>query len=345
MKAGVSLWKRFLAFTGLWTSRALPQGLTPNYLTQVFRRNGVLKTTLDDVKANRDNDDNASAKRNKKSSLNSVTGIRFHPMECGAIGEVKRVELSYADDEKAWKDGAPKTAVLKCLGTNTRSVLFGELLSVFHMEFLSFEHLPPVLPPGTMPKVWAKEKSWHGQGWILMEDYSHFHQRKSRHCSATFEEAAAILKKVATIHGSTWQDVELGKKYFFWKPWVMHQVGATIRQFAKSAFLVDQECPLLKETLTLLAATMGKPEGLFNRSMRFLRRDVGHQEDAWLTMPDMSFLTSHPDTYVCICHGDVRLDNTFFEDVGDSDDILMLRLQQQLPRRLLPTLSTGKSAP
>lgn len=276
-----------------------PNCVTPAFLTRVLRSKGILQKG------------------------ESVVSLRMEPMEMGGIGQVQRVHLTYNGLHSG--SSAPASMVAKILGTTVKDAIVGSIVPLSENEHRAYTHKEfTTMVAGLQPDVYHFEMSFFGVGTLLMEDLCGLRHQKSRD-GASLEDMKRIVELCAKIHSRTLNQVsvDMVKEFQFHTYFLDHIAGVNCQKALTGPW---GEClrahPRLAETMKLFL-DFNNADKLFVKMRGFGFR------------PADTSVTAKP--FSCLIHGDVRLDNCFFDDTAKS--VKLVDWQVIMPRT--PMLDVG----
>eukprot|EP00760_Papus_ankaliazontas_P019402 PhM_4_TR18018/c1_g1_i5/m.33482 len=238
--------------------------------------------------------------QSKLPATTSVTHIRWEDMECGAIGVVYRLHLTYSD--AAAKGTAPDTMVIKIMGKGLRSFMMSCFLGVAEIEHAAWYHGRKIAAD-LMPDAYMTNISrYFAKGYIVMEDMAKYRSRSSRSGPATEREIEMIFHTVAPLHARTFGDAETLTKFTDVNSWIPHNYPKWSDKVMNGGMsdVIRHKCPRLLE----VARSLTDPT----------TADRVHK---WARGYGLNDGTKKVDyTTLALCHCDVRMDNAFFDDAN-----------------------------
>jgi hypothetical protein len=254
-----------------------PKAITVDFMTKVFRKKGIL------VEGER------------------VASLRVEAMEMGAVGKVERIHITYADLKN--ESHPPETMVAKVLGTTIKDTIVGSLCPLSENEHRAYTHETFTRKvKGLQPSIYHFDMSFFGVGLLLMEDLRDLRHIKSRD-GATLADLTCVVELCAKIHSRTLNQIPRPMvQEFQFHTYLLDHISGTNANMALTG--PWGECmrahPRLAQTMEL-----------------FL--DYDNSEKLFIKMRGFGFRPTDnatlPKPFACLIHGDVRLDNCFFDDV------------------------------
>eukprot|EP00760_Papus_ankaliazontas_P036127 PhM_4_TR8209/c0_g1_i1/m.2781 len=235
-----------------------------------------------------------------------VVALEWSEIECGAVGIVYRVHITYESADEAATSIAPKTVIVKVLGRQAKHMLLGVAFGLTRAEFISWTDIRTLCATDLQPDLYVMACSmFFMKGFIVMEDLARFRSKKSRSASATVPEVKMMMRAVATLHGRTWGDAARCAKFMSGSSWFDHLYPRQLNSALGSCLgdVLAKRCP----TVSRLLEELRDPVAL-DRVHRW-SRGFGLNEN----MSDCKDWRS-----LAMCHLDVRLDNAFFDDSTDT---------------------------
>lgn len=239
-----------------------------------------------------------------------VVGLGFEQMEKGGIGDVRRVVLEYSlkADRAAELPLPPPSMVMKFLGTEWKDAFIGALIPLVETEHKAYtDACFSKMVHGLQPEVYLFDKSVFGMGLLLMEDLSKYRHKKSRD-GANHEELLMIANLIGRIHGKTLMSSSDRRSEALQAKFHFHQ------------WFIDQMCPIHsdKNLTGPWAGAVQKNRRVATAIRSFQEKEVN---DALLVkmrgfgVAVKNGENMYPTPFSVVIHGDVRLDNCFFDDV------------------------------
>lgn len=252
------------------------KAITPDFMTNVFRRKGIL------------------------GGEERVETLRVEVMEMGAIGAVERIYITYSGLRPDSRP--PATMIAKVLGTSVKDTIVGSLCPLSENEHRAYTHeVFTKKVKGLQPLVYHFDLSFYGVGLLLMEDLRELRHIKSRD-GASLSDLTRVVELCAKIHSRTLNQVPRPMvQEFQFHTYLLDHISGTNANMALTG--PWSECmrahPRLAHTMEL-----------------FL--DYDNSDKLFVKMRGFGFRPTDsaalPKPFACLIHGDVRLDNCFFDD-------------------------------
>eukprot|EP00760_Papus_ankaliazontas_P008838 PhM_4_TR13935/c0_g2_i2/m.43659 len=254
-----------------------PKGLTPAVLTRSIRALGAKYADV------------------------TVASIEWDLMECGGMGTVQRLHVTYTGDTGV---DLPKSFVVKVMGDSFKNSMLGMTFNLLPNEVLCLTELRGVLGDLLPLAPYVQSSNLLGMGLIVMEDLGYLRHKKSRD-GVTLDEAKRMLAVSATVHKRTWGEAKYARYYMGATYITDYTYLQTLKGLLAGPFgaLVNERLPNVKRA----AYEVHK---IANES-RMFARGMPSASDA--VTPD-DFARNPNTKYLALTHGDMRLDNAFFDD-------------------------------
>lgn len=254
-----------------------PKSLTAAFLTNIFLKKGILQVG------------------------ERVESISVEVMEMGAVGKVERIHMTYSGLKGC--SAPPQTLVAKVLGTSIKDTIVGSLCPLSENEHRAYTHSRFTKQvKGLQPTVYHFDMSFFGVGLLLMEDLRALRHIKSRD-GAVLEDLQRVVELCAKIHSRTLNQIP----------------PAMVKEFQFHTYLLDH----ITGTNSKMALTgpwgecMSAHPRLAAAMELFL--EYKNSDKLFVKMRGFGFrptdTSAAPKPFSCLIHGDVRLDNCFFDDV------------------------------
>eukprot|EP00760_Papus_ankaliazontas_P008839 PhM_4_TR13935/c0_g2_i3/m.43581 len=251
-----------------------PKGLTPAVLTRSIRALGAKYADV------------------------TVASIEWDLMECGGIGTVQRLHVTYAGDTGV---DLPKSFVVKVLGDSMKDIIIGSTFELFGSELRTVSELRAVCE-GLQPLIVAAPANRYlCQGLVVMEDLAYLRHKKSRSPGGiSMDEANRMLAVCAELHKRSWGSTKYSR-YRLGNNLTCNLYPLVLKGFERGICmpLIEARLPNVKRTLADTLALTDELE-IFLKGCRV---NGPYNPDDEATIRNLALV-----------HGDMRLDNAFFDD-------------------------------
>lgn len=214
----------------------------------------------------------------------------------GLLGEILRCRVTWEEEV----EGAPGSVVVKLPSPDPKSLRLCRRLSLYRREYDFYRHIGAQAPIRSPALLYGDFEPESHRFVLVLEDLGGM-VPGDQIAGATAEQARCVVRALARMHG------------FYWNRTDRPPLAGFHNSFSPKRLRLLQFVYLAN-----LAPALDRIEGLFAGEMRRVAKAYG------LSVADyLGRIAAAPTTLV---HGDVRLDNMFF-DADDADGAAMIDWQ------------------
>ena len=214
----------------------------------------------------------------------------------GLLGEILRCRVTWEEEV----EGAPGSVVVKLPSPDPKSLRLCRRLSLYRREYDFYRHIGAQAPIRSPALLYGDFEPESHRFVLVLEDLGGM-VPGDQIAGATAEQARCVVRALARMHG------------FYWNRTDRPPLAGFHNSFSPKRLRLLQFVYLAN-----LAPALDRIEGLFAGEMRRVAKAYG------LSVADyLGRIAAAPTTLV---HGDVRLDNMFF-DADDGDGAAMIDWQ------------------
>ena len=214
----------------------------------------------------------------------------------GLLGEILRCRLTWEEEAET----APGSVVVKLPSPDPKSLRLCRRLSLYKREYEFYRHIGAQAPVRSPALLYGDFEPKSHDFVLVLEDLGGM-TPGDQIAGATAEQARAVVRALARMHG------------FYWNRTDRPPLAGLYNAFSPKRLRVLQLVYLAS-----LAPALDRIDGLFAGEMRRIVEAYG------LCLIDyLGAIAAAPVTFT---HGDVRLDNLFF-DAGGGDEVAMIDWQ------------------
>lgn len=213
----------------------------------------------------------------------------------GLMGEILRCRLTWEEEAAA----APASVVVKLPARSRKSLRLDRRLSLYKREYDYYRHVGN-RAPGRSPALLYGDYEPKSRRFVLVLEDLRGMTSADQIAGATAEQARSVIRALARLHGFYWN--RTGRLP---ATGIYDSTSPKLARLAQLAYLAN------------LAPALDQLGDLFSGDMRRLARAYGP------LVGDPRGRTAAPVTFI---HGDVRLDNMFF-DAGGGDEVALIDWQ------------------
>lgn len=214
----------------------------------------------------------------------------------GLLGEILRCRVSWEEEAEE----APGSVVVKLPSPDPKSVRLCRRLSLYKREYEFYRHIGAQAPVRSPALLYGGFEARSHRFVLLLEDLGGM-VPGDQIAGATAGQARCVVRALARLHG------------FYWNRTGRPPVAGLHDAFSRKRLRVLQLVYLAN-----LAPALDRIQGLFTGEMRRIVEAYG------LCLID--YLGGIAETPLTFTHGDVRLDNMFF-DAGGGDEVALIDWQ------------------
>lgn len=213
----------------------------------------------------------------------------------GLMGEILRCHLTWEEESAT----APVSVVVKLPAQSRKSLRLDRRLSLYKREYDYYRHVGGRAPSRSPTLLYGDYEAKSRRFVLVLEDLRDM-ASADQIVGATAEQARAVVRALARLHGFYWNRTDrlsgIG---------IYNSFSPKFARLLRIAYLAN------------LAPAFDHLGDLFTGEMRQLARDYGP------LMEDRPGAAASPVTFI---HGDVRLDNMFF-DASGGDEVALVDWQ------------------
>ncbi len=214
----------------------------------------------------------------------------------GLLGEILRCRMTWEEET----DAAPASVIVKLPSQDPKSVNLCKRLSLYEREHDFYRHIGEQAPMRSPALLYGDFEAGSHRFVLVLEDLGGM-MPGDQIAGATAEQARCAVRAVARMHGHFWNRTDRPPLAGFHDSFSPRRL-----KLLQLAYLAS------------LAPALDRIEGLFTGEMRRIAKAYGLSAVDYLGR-----IATAPTTFV---HGDVRLDNMFF-DAGGGDGVAMIDWQ------------------